>query len=87
MTEKDQNDPMAAERARSAFAALEGDAANRMRGLAAAYADTHVITWEQAVNTAGVPVRRYVARSAWEVDPERAPDLARLARIDPGSGT
>lgn len=30
------------------------------------------VTWERDVNSAGVPVRRYVLRGAWEVDPERA---------------
>lgn len=29
-------------------------------------------TWERDVNSAGVPVRRYVLRGPWEVDPEAA---------------
>jgi hypothetical protein len=31
----------------------------------------HGVTWERDVNAAGVPVRRYVMRGEWTVDPER----------------
>ena len=39
-------------------------------------ADEHTVTWETDINAAGVPVRRYVLRGEWEVDPEPAPTLA-----------
>lgn len=31
--------------------------------------DSHVVTWETDINANGVPVRRYVLRGEWEVDP------------------
>jgi hypothetical protein len=31
---------------------------------------THTVTWERDINSAGVPVRRYVMRGEWTVDPE-----------------
>lgn len=34
----------------------------------------HVVTWERDVNEKGVPVRRYVMRSEWEVDLEPRTD-------------
>jgi hypothetical protein len=30
----------------------------------------HTVTWERDVNEHGQPVRAYVLRGAWEVDPE-----------------
>lgn len=46
-----------------------------------AIADTvtrnHTVTWERDVNANEVPVRRYVLRGAWEVDPEAARGAAR----------
>lgn len=46
-----------------------------------AIADTvtrnHTVTWERDVNANEVPVRRYVLRGAWEVDPEAARGGAR----------
>ena len=45
----------------------EDDDAARL--LARSAVDQHTVTWETDVNSAGVPVRRYVMRGAWEVDP------------------
>jgi hypothetical protein len=42
-------------------------------------ADEHTVTWERDVNANGQPVRRYVLRGAWEVDPE--PSVARREMI------
>jgi hypothetical protein len=56
----------------------------------------HTVTWETDVNSAGVPVRRYVMRGEWEVDPNglRAaldampgPDPAELSRGVPAVGS
>lgn len=76
-----ENDPMAAEWARAEIADMvqglrmsgslggglnEGSAAIR-------FANRHTITWERGISDEGVLVRRYVARSAWEVDPNPPP--------------
>lgn len=37
---------------------------------ASAVVSEHVVTWERDVNANGVPVRRYVLRGMWQVDPE-----------------
>lgn len=58
--------------------------------------DQHTVTWETDVNSAGVPVRRYVLRGAWEVNPTAlrtaldampAPDPAELIRPVPARGS
>jgi hypothetical protein len=71
------NDVTAAERARTAIADLAAGGSEpdeqvelTPQALAAAYAGTHRVDWERAVNQHGVAVRRTVARSAWEVDPD-----------------
>jgi hypothetical protein len=38
--------------------------------IAAQIAAAHTVTWERDVSPTGVPVRQYVLRGAWEVDPE-----------------
>jgi hypothetical protein len=76
-------DVLAAEKARTAIAEAAGaKAAERIEfkytddagtvGAAAAeeFVATHAVSWEYAINENGVAVRRYVARSAWEIDPE-----------------
>ena len=74
------NDTMANEAARTAVVALIYDEANRTTDwrhdaetiavdAGRQFASEHAVTWEHAVNEHGVPVRRYVARSGWEVDP------------------
>lgn len=78
MTEKDQNDPLAAERARAEIMdmvrgidvlhTIDPTYDQGAESMAVRFANRHTITWERDVNDAGVPVRRYVARSAWEVD-------------------
>jgi len=45
------------------------DRENQMR-CASAVVDVQRVEWERAVNADGVSVRRYVARSPWEVDPD-----------------
>jgi hypothetical protein len=37
---------------------------------AAAIVAAHTVTWERTVDEHGQPVRRYVLRGEWEVDPE-----------------
>lgn len=58
--------------------------AGRIADLIAA---THSVRWEHDVNDAGVTVRRYVLRGAWEVDAEKyaAGALAGLAPVGAGS--
>jgi hypothetical protein len=43
------------------------------------------VTWEREVNEHGQPVRRYVLRGAWEVDPE-ARELHWRQILDRGAG-
>jgi len=38
--------------------------------IAAQVTNNHTVTWERDVNANGVPVRRYVLRGMWQVDPE-----------------
>ena len=99
MTEKDQSDPLASNAARNILAAFiasysvdltEDEAADTMENaerIAGIIVTEHTITWEHTVNDAGVAVRRYVARSAWEVDPNPPkrgrPDLYTLL-AEPG---
>lgn len=45
--------------------------------IAAAVVRNHTVTWETDINSEGVPVRRYVLRGTWEVDP----DSAELPRV------
>jgi len=40
------------------------------------------VTWERDVNANGVPVRRYVLRGAWEVDPEGRAGAALRSRAE-----
>jgi hypothetical protein len=55
------------------FAAPINQASHAVASLnAAAVTWDHTVTWERDVNEHGVPVRRYVLRGAWEVDPEAA---------------
>jgi hypothetical protein len=44
-------------------------------------ADTHTVTFERTVNEHGQPVRRYVLRGAWEVDPNPPTHMARQGDI------
>ena len=65
--------PLAQERALTAFAntVRNTDLSDYVAaGLAAAFAGEHRVSWERAINAEGVRVRRYVARSEWEVDPD-----------------
>jgi hypothetical protein len=69
----------------AAFHALE-DLLNTDSGHPHSYAayivaDAHAVTWEHDVNAAGVAVRRYVLRGAWEVDPEPPCHLPRKGDI------
>lgn len=103
MAEKDQNDPLAAEWARAAIIEMVLGEDGRTVGptvagiISSAFADDHLIAWERSVNSAGVPVRRYVARSAWEVDPAAPADhhkvvgvlrrvLEEIHRVDDSAG-
>lgn len=74
-------DTLAAERARRELAELayrladtvtewKHDAEDIGQRVAAEFAGAHAVQWEYALNEHGVRVRRYVARSAWEVDPQ-----------------
>jgi hypothetical protein len=70
MTEK--TDELARNAARNAFRDM---LSQRIPGvesemIADVLASTHTVTWERDVNEHGQPVRAYVLRGAWEVDPE-----------------
>jgi len=78
-TTTDCTDELARNAARNAIAdlllsALDGTSFTEDYESTSVLADTavrnHTVTWEREVNEANVPVRRYVLRSAWEVDPE-----------------
>lgn len=47
--------------------------------------DSHTVTWETDINSAGVSVRRYVLRGGWDVDPTaaRQPVVATIGAAEP----
>lgn len=50
--------------------------------VARAIVGAHTVTWERGVSAAGVPVRRYVLRGGWEVDPQPMPAERPIGRGD-----
>jgi len=58
-----------------------GDGQTDCERMARYMVDEHTVTWERDINSAGVAVRRYVLRGAWEVDPEN-----RVSRTSPSAG-
>jgi hypothetical protein len=68
-----RTDPMAENAARNALTEVIGGAGGKY--IAASVLSCHVATWERDVNSAGVPVRRYVLRSEWLVDPDAITEL------------
>ena len=65
-----------------------GDGSTDAERVAKSIADNHTVTWETDINSAGVPVRRYVLRGAWEVDPNppTGPTKAERLRIEADAG-
>jgi hypothetical protein len=57
-----------------------GDGLRDCERMARYVVDSHTVTWERDANENGVPVRRYVLRGAWEVDPE--PRAVRIQKGD-----
>ncbi len=84
-----QNDALAANAARNAIRDMilhsDGTGSDAVGTTAEVVADQmvldHAVTWETDVNAAGIPVRRYVLRGEWEVDPAPPVHLPRKGDV------